>query len=209
MDFSPSSSAALVVAVAFAAGLNTYATVATLGLLGRLQWVELPPGLASLTHTWVIAVAGGLFAVEVFADKIPGFDLFWNAAHTFVRVPVAALMAYKAASQLSPEMQLVATLGGGAIAALAHTSKTAARALVTPSPEPLSNIALSASEDAAAISLTWVAAHHPYVGGAVAGVLILLLVLSLHWITRQLRRVWQRLRSPRDAGSTPSAVGAP
>ena len=203
MDFSPSSIAGLVAAIAFAAGLNVYATVATLGLLARMQWVVLPPGLDSLSHTWVIAVASALFGLEIFADKIPGFDLFWNAAHTFVRVPVAALMAYKAASQLSPEMQLLATVAGGAVAALAHTSKTAARALVTPSPEPVSNIALSAGEDIAAISLTWIAAHHPYVGGAVAGVLILFLILSLRWISIRLGRMWRRFRSPAPAPAQP------
>lgn len=191
MDFSPSSIAALVAAIAFAAGLNVYATVATLGLLARMQWVTLPPGLEPLSHTWVIAAAAGLFLLEVFADKIPGFDLLWNGAHTFVRVPVAALIAYRAASQLSPEMQLVATLAGGAIAALAHTSKTAARVLVTPSPEPVSNIALSAGEDVGAIGLTWIAAHHPYAGGAIAGVLILVLVLSVRWISVRLRRLFR------------------
>jgi hypothetical protein len=104
--------------------------------------------------------------VEFFADKIPGFDLFWNAAHTFIRVPVAALLAYEAASQLSPQLQLLAAAAGAAIAAIAHTSKTAARVLVTPSPEPISNIALSASEDVAAISLTWLATRHPYAARA-------------------------------------------
>ena len=202
VDFSPSSIAALIVAASFAAGLNVYATVATLGILAHFHWVQLPPGLDSLSNPWIIAIAALLFAVEVFADKIPAFDLFWNAAHTFIRVPVAALLAYRAASQLSPEMQLLAAAGGAAIAALAHTSKTAARALVTPSPEPVSNIALSAGEDVAAISLTWIATQHPYVAGGVACVGIVLLLFSLRWITVRLKRLWRGLRGSRAANAS-------
>ncbi len=112
-----------IVAVSFAAGLNLYATVASLGLLAHVGWVDLPAGLHLLSSWWVIAAAGALFAVEFFADKVPAFDLVWNALHTFVRVPVAALMAYGAAAQLSPEKQLLATLAGGAIALAAHGGK--------------------------------------------------------------------------------------
>jgi len=193
MTFTPSSIAALIVAISFAAGLNVYATIATLGILARLQWVSLPPGLDPLANTWVIAVSCLLFAIEVFADKIPAFDLLWNAAHTFIRIPVAALLAYKAASQLTPEMQLLATLAAALITAIAHTSKTAARTLVTASPEPLSNIALSSAEDVTAVSLTWVATHHPYTGATIAGVFIIALLLSTRWIIRQLKRIWRRL----------------
>ena len=192
MTFTPSSIAALIVAASFAAGLNVYATVATLGILAHFHWVVLPPGLDSLANPWIICIASLLFAVEVFADKVPALDLFWNAAHTFIRVPVAALLAYRAASQLSPEMQLLAAAAGAAIAALAHTSKTAARALVTPSPEPVSNIALSSAEDVTAISLTWLATHHPYTAASIAGVGIIFLLLSLRWIAVRLKRLFRR-----------------
>jgi len=193
MTFTPSSIAALIVAISFAAGLNVYATIATLGILARLQWVVLPSGLDPLANTWVIAVSCLLFLIEVFADKIPAFDLIWNAAHTFIRIPVAALLAYEAASHLTPEMQLLATVAAALITTVAHTSKTAARTLVTASPEPLSNIALSGSEDIAAISLTWVATHHPYAAATVAGVFVMALLLSMRWIIRQLKRIWERL----------------
>ena len=192
MTFTPSSIAALIVAASFAAGLNVYATVATLGILAHFHWVVLPPGLETLANPWIICIASLLFAVEVFADKVPALDLFWNAAHTFIRVPVAALLAYRAASQLSPEMQLLAAAAGAAIAALAHTSKTAARALVTPSPEPVSNIALSSAEDVTAISLTWLATHHPYTAAGIAGVGIIFLLLSLRWISVRLKRLFRQ-----------------
>jgi ABC-type Co2+ transport system permease subunit len=196
MTFTPSSIAALIVAASFAAGLNVYATVATLGLLAHFHWVVLPGGLESLQNPWIIFVASLLFAVEIFADKIPAFDLFWNAAHTFIRIPVAAVIAYQAASNLSPEMKLLAAALGASIAALAHTSKTAARALVTPSPEPISNIALSAGEDVAAISLTWLATHHPYVAGSIATVGIVFLLFSLRWIMMRLERLFRRRPAP-------------
>jgi len=193
VTFTPSSIAALIVAASFAAGLNVYATVATLGLLAHLHWVTLPLGLQTLSDPWIIVISSVLFAVEIFADKIPGFDLFWNAAHTFIRVPVAALLAYQTASQLSPQLQLLAAAAGAVIAAIAHTAKTAARALVTPSPEPISNITLSASEDVAAISLTWVATHHPYTAAAIATVALIFLLFSLRWIATRLKRLKRRL----------------
>jgi len=147
----PNEIAAALVAISFAAGLNVYATLATLGLLAHAGLLPLPPALHLLTNWWVIGASAVLFLVEFFADKVPAFDLIWNALHTFIRVPVAALLAYGATSQLSPEKQLIATLLGGAIALAAHGGKTAIRAAVTPSPEPLSNIGLSLGEDALAI----------------------------------------------------------
>lgn len=194
MTMTPSTIAALVMSASFAAGLNVYATVLTLGAMARLNWVVLPPGLESLGSWWVLGASGFLFGAEFVADKIPGFDLIWNAAHTFVRVPVAALLAYRATSQLSPEMQMLATAGGAVIAMIAHGSKTAARAVVTPSPEPVSNIVLSTAEDAGAIGLTWLATHHPYVGAGVAGAAVLAAVLMVRWAVRALRGSWVRGR---------------
>src|ERR1700679_1151687 len=193
MAFTPSTIAALVIAASFAAGLNVYATVLTLGLLAHAHWVVLPPGLEVLANWWVIGVSATLFGVEFIADKIPGFDLLWNALHTFIRVPVAALLAYRATTQLSPGMQVLATAMGGAIALAAHGSKTAARALVTPSPEPLSNIALSSSEDVAAISLTWSATRHPYAAAGIPTAAFVFLLFSMRWIATRLKRLTQRL----------------
>jgi hypothetical protein len=194
MPFTPSTIAALVIASSFAAGLNVYATVLTLGLLAHAHWVALPPGLETLSSWWIIGVSGTLFAVEFVADKIPGLDLLWNGLHTFVRVPIAALLAYRATSQLTPEMQLLATGVGAAIALAAHSSKTAARALVTPSPEPVSNIALSTGEDAAAVGITWLATQHPWAAASIVIVLLLITVLMVRWVVKALRELWQRFR---------------
>ena len=192
-EFAGPQLAGLLIAVSFAAGLNVYATVATLGLLAHTQWLALPTGLHLLTNWWVIGAALALFAIEFFADKIPAFDLFWNAFHTFVRIPVAALIAYNATTQLSPEMQLLATLAGGAIALAVHGSKTAARIAVTPSPEPLSNFALSAGEDTLAIFLTWLATQHPFAAGGIALALLVVIVVMVRWIVRTSKRAFRTL----------------
>ncbi len=186
--------AALVIAASFAAGLNIYATVLTLGILARTRWVALPPGLDSLGHTWVLVACAVLFAVEFFADKIPGFDLVWNSLHTFVRIPIAALVAYHASSQLTPEMQMVATAVGAAVALAAHSSKTGLRVLVTPSPEPVSNVALSAGEDVVAVGLTWFATRHPVIGASIAGALLVIAVVVACLLWKTLTRMFRELR---------------
>jgi len=182
---------ALLAAISFAAGLNLYATVAALGLLARFGHLPLPPGLHALESWPVIAASTALFAIEFFADKVPAFDLIWNALHTFIRVPVAGLLAYAATSQLSPEKQLLATLLGTAIALAAHGGKTAARAAVTPSPEPLSNITLSVGEDLVAVGLTWLATRHPYVAGTLAAIFVVIVVLLTRWVIRALRALFR------------------
>ena len=182
---------ALIAATSFAAGLNVYATVITLGLLGRFGVLPLPASLHLLCSWPVIGVSAILFVIEFFADKVPAFDLVWNALHTFVRVPVAALLAYGATAQLSPTAQVISAVAGGTIALAAHGGKTAARAAVTPSPEPFSNIALSAGEDVLAVFLTWFAAAHPYITGLIVAALLLVVVLFVRFIVRAMRRLFR------------------
>ena len=182
---------ALIVAVSFAAGLNVYATVATLGLLAHAGVLVLPASLHLLSSWWVIGASVALFGVEFFADKVPAFDLVWNALHTFIRVPVAALLAWRATATLTPGEQLAATLLGGLIALAAHGGKTAARAAVTPSPEPFSNIGLSLGEDVLAVSLTWLATVHPYVGGGIAATFLVAILLLIRWVWRALRSLFR------------------
>jgi hypothetical protein len=191
--FAGSDLVGLIVAVSFAAGLNVYATVATLGLLAHAGIFDLPTGLHVIASWWVIAASSVLFTVEFFADKIPAFDLFWNALHTFVRIPVAALMAYGASSQLSPEKQLLATLAGGAIALAAHGGKTAARVAVTPSPEPVSNFVLSAGEDTLAVSVTWLATQHPIAAGSLVVLFLIVIVVVMRWVFRAMSRAMKNL----------------
>ncbi len=188
MHFSPANITALIVAASFAGGLNIYATVLTLGVLARTHWVALPPGLSGIGETWVMVTCAVLFSIELFADKIPGFDMVWNGLQTVVRIPVAGLIAYHASSQLSPQMQLLATAMGAGIALMSHSSKTLVRAAVTPSPEPISNIALSSAEDVLAVGITWFATHHPLVAATMAVCLLMVAFLAARALVRAIRR---------------------
>jgi hypothetical protein len=179
---------AFLVAVCFASGLNVYATAGTLGLLARAGLVALPPSLHLLESWYVIGVCCTLFLAEFVGDKIPLFDLLWNAAHTFVRVPAAALIAYAGTLELPPSERLLAALLGGLIALAAHGGKTAARAAIAPSPEPTSNIALSLGEDAFVIFLTWFATNHPFIAASI-------IVFALLVIAITIRAVWRALRN--------------
>jgi len=190
MKFTGDELVALLVAISFAAGLNVYATVATLGLLAHSGVLSLPPALHLVASWYVIAASGALFAIEFFADKIPAFDLVWNALHTFIRIPVAALLAYRATAALSPWEQFAAAAAGGAIALAAHGGKTAVRAAVTPSPEPFSNITLSLGEDALAVFLTWFATRHPYSAAAIVAVLLVITAVLVRWVLRALRALF-------------------
>jgi hypothetical protein len=182
---------AIVVGASFAAGLNVYATVATLGLLGHFSVIPLPPSLHILTSWWVIGPAVAMFVVEFFADKVPAFDLVWNALHTFVRVPIAALMGYAATSQLSPQAQLLSALLAATIAFAAHSGKFAARVAVTPSPEPASNIALSLGEDAIAIALTWVATTHPYLAAAFVAIALVMVIVLVRLVWKGMVKLFR------------------
>jgi hypothetical protein len=191
---------ALLVSVSFAAGINLYATVATLGLLAHTGVMALPDSLHMLGSWYVIGASAVMFGLEFVADKIPGFDLVWNALHTFIRIPVAALLAYKATDSLSPFEQMAAATAGGAIALVAHSGKTAARAAVTPSPEPFSNIALSLAGDGLAVSITWLATKHPYLSAGIVAVLLLITILMIRWIVRWLKTLFHRQR-PASSGA--------
>jgi hypothetical protein len=185
---------ALLVSISFAAGINLYATVATLGLMAHTGVVALPAALQLLSSWYVIGASSLLFALEFVADKIPGFDLVWNAIHTFIRVPVAALLAYRATDSLSPWQQMAAAAAGGAIALIAHGGKTAARAAVTASPEPFSNIGLSLAGDGLSISITWLATKHPYIAAGIVCVLLVITILLVRWVMRWLQSLFQRAK---------------
>ncbi len=201
LPISPTTLAAIVITLSFAAGLNVYATVLSLGILARLHWIALPDGLHALADMWIMVASAILFAAEFVADKIPAFDLVWNALQTFVRIPVAALMAYAVGQHLTPEMHVLLTAVGAAIATLAHGSKTAMRVAVTPLPEPLSNAGLSTAEDGAAIGLTWLVSRHPAAAGIIALMLSVGCVTGLWLGFRMVQSGFRRVFSDRRAAS--------
>lgn len=196
---SPLTLSSVIVTLGFASGLNVYATTLLLGVMARLHWVQLPGTLDAVGNPWIMGACAVLYAVEFFADKLPAFDIVWNILQTFVRVPVAALLAYSAGSQLSPGMHMALTAAGAAIAALAHSAKTVPRLAVLPSPEPVSNIALSTAEDGVALGLTWFAVHAPLAAGSVVVALCAASVAGVWWGARLARKGLARVFPSRAA----------
>ena len=197
---------ALLVVVCFTAGLNVYATVVVLGLLAHAQWLTLPAGLHLLESWYVLAACLVLYLVEFIGDKIPVFDLLWNAIQTFVRVPVAALLAYGATTHLPDWEQLLAVLLGGLIALASHSGKTALRATVAHSPEPFSNSALSLGEDATAVFLLWYATRHPYIAASIVVAALLTIAVAIRVVVRAMGRLFRAAESMSAKGTgIPSA----
>ena len=189
----PVEALSLALGAGFSSGLNLYATIATLGLLQRFGIIHLPQALQVLSHPWILGIAIALYALEFLADKIPFIDTVWDAVHTLIRPPAAALLAYSATAPAPPEWRWGAALLAGGVALTAHGTKASTRAAVNASPEPFSNWALSFGEDLLAVWLTWMATVHP---AATIVVVIFLLVLAfflLFYLFRFLRRALHRL----------------
>jgi len=157
---------------AWLSGINLYATAATLGLLQRFNLVHLPGELSALGNWWVIGVAGGMYAVEFVADKIPAVDSVWDVVHTFIRVPAGAVMAAAAFAHADPVVRVIALLVGGGVALSSHGTKAAVRATANLSPEPFSNIALSLWEDAVAVGSSFLIAWFPVLMLGIVGVFL-------------------------------------
>jgi len=183
----------LALGAGFSSGLNLYATIATLGLLQRFSVIQLPVPLQVLAHPWVLGIAIALYVIEFLADKIPYVDSVWDAIHTVIRPPAAALLAYGAAGGVPPEWRWAAALLAGGVALTSHGTKASARAAANASPEPLSNWTLSLGEDVLAVWLTWMATVHPRATIVVVVLLIALAVFLLFHLFRFLRRALRRL----------------
>jgi len=154
----------------------------TLGLLSQAGILALPGPIAIVGEWWVIITASVLFTVEFFADKVPAFDLVWNALLTFIRVPAGAVLAFAATGALSPGMQVLAAIAGGGVTLAAHGAKLALRSTASTSPEPFSNVGLSLMEDVAAVGLTWFAVEYPFIAAAIVLVLVALTILLIRWV---------------------------
>ncbi|HET9515819.1 MAG TPA: DUF4126 domain-containing protein, partial [Gemmatimonadales bacterium] len=107
---SPLENLGFILGTSFASGLNLYATMGTAGLLQRFGVVELPPALEVLAHPLVLGLALTLFVVEFLADKIPVIDSVWDAVHTFIRPPAAAVLAFGAMGGLDEGWRVAAAL---------------------------------------------------------------------------------------------------
>jgi hypothetical protein len=189
----PIETLSLVLGAGFASGLNLYATIATLGLLERFGVLHLPPQLQVLAHPLVLSVAGVLYVMEFLADKVPYIDSVWQAVHTFIRPPAAALLAFSATAAAPEPWRWGAALLAGGIALTSHGTKASARAAANLSPEPLSNWALSFGEDVLAVWVTWFATTHPTVAIIVVTALVLFSLYLLYHLFHFLRRTFRKL----------------
>jgi Domain of unknown function (DUF4126) len=189
----------LALGTGFSSGLNLYATIATLGFLQRFGVIHLPASLQVLAHPWILGIAVALYLIEFFADKIPYVDTAWDAIHTVIRPPAAALLAYSAAGGASPEWRWGAALLAGGVALTSHGTKASTRAAVNTIPEPFSNWTLSFGEDVLAVWLTWMGTTHPTATIVIVVTLTVLAAFLLFHLFRFLRRSLQRLLAPRPA----------
>ena len=178
--------------LAFASGLNIYATVAVLGLCSHYGLVALPPQFRAFDNSIVIIVALAMYLVEFVADKIPWLDSLWDMVHTVVRPIGGALVAVTALGDASPTATTLAALLGGSVAMTTHLTKAGTRAAANTSPEPFSNWILSFGEDVLAVSIAYGALKHPMFALAVAVALLLVILASASLIVRALRRRFTR-----------------
>src|ERR671910_927353 len=174
---SPFETLGFALGTSFASGLNVYATIAAAGLFQRFGVVLLPDTLQVLASPFVLGIAVTLFLIEFIADKIPYVDSVWDAVHTFIRPPAAAVMAYSAFGQVPEEWKVGAALLAGGVALTSHGAKATTRAAANTSPEPVSNWTLSILEDGLAVFLAWMAAAHPILTAGIVVVLVILAVL--------------------------------
>ena len=187
------STLSLALGTAWTSGINLYATVSVLGLLQRIGGVKLPGGLDVLDNWWIIGVAGGLYIVEFFADKIPYVDSVWDVVHTFIRVPAGAIVAYAAVSDMDSAIVIPATLIGGGFALASHGTKAAARMGANLSPEPVSNWALSIFEDIIAFGGVFLAVFAPLVLGGVLIVFVIFFLWFFPKVVRAVRRIFNAI----------------
>lgn len=148
-------------------GLNLYLTVFVTGMAVRFGWVDLMvqhEQFAVLANPWVIGVAGVLFAIEFFADKIPWVDSAWDSLHTVVRPIGGILLALTALGELDPSMSVIAGLLAGGASLATHSLKAGGRLLINLSPEPVSNVVASVTEDGLVLGGLGLMAVAPVVG---------------------------------------------
>ena len=188
------STLAVSMGASWVSGINLYATVATLGLLGRFAHLKLPGDLDVVTNWWVIGVALVLFVIEFIADKIQLVDSVWDVIHTFIRIPAGAILAATAFGDFDRRVQVIALLLGGGLALSSHGTKAAARALINASPEPVSNIVVSLSEDILAVVTVVAAVFLPVVFFLIIAAGLLFSFWLLPRVIRFFRKVIQTIR---------------
>jgi hypothetical protein len=192
----------------WASGINAYAVVLLLGVLGR--FTDAPQVPAALERTDIMVAAAVMFAVELVADKIPYVDSAWDAVHTVVRPVIAAALAALLAGDAGTLQQALAAGAGGATALASHAVKAGLRLAVNTSPEPASNVAVSAGEDLTVAGVVSLAVVQPWVAAGLAAVLLVAgtaLVVILWRRVQLARRRWRQRRERRTDGGPAGGAG--
>lgn len=182
-----STTLALTMGLAWASGINLYATLLTLGYLANTGNIDLPRDLQIVADPLVMTAAGFMYVVEFFADKVPGVDTGWDSLHTFIRIPAGAMLAAGAVGDLSPAVEVAAAILGGGLAAGTHLTKAGSRVLINTSPEPFSNWAASIGEDIAVIGGVWACLNHP----VLFLIALICFIALMIWL---LPRIWRGIK---------------
>lgn len=185
----------LMLGASWAAGINLYAAISMLGIMGLTGNVILPDQLIVLQHPLVIGAGIVMYVIEFFVDKTPGVDTGWDTLHTFIRIPAGVVLAAGVVGEVNPAMVVAAGIVGGGVAATSHSVKAGSRAMINTSPEPVTNWTASIVEDMAVIGGIWTALHYPIVFLGLFILFILLSIWLLPKIVRGLRLLFTRLVS--------------
>lgn len=190
-----SAAIALSMGAAWASGINLYATILVLGLMGNSGAMPLPETMKIVQDPVVIGASALMYAVEFFADKFPGVDTGWDAIHTFIRIPAGAALAVAATGNVDPSVSLAAAIVGGSLSAATHATKAGSRVMINASPEPVTNWVASIGEDFAVLGGLWIALNHPllFIAGLVVFILLLIWLLPKLW--RAIKKVFSALAS--------------
>jgi len=186
---------ALSMGAAWASGINLYATIFMLGYLGTTGNIDLPPDLMVVTDPLVMTSAGLMYCVEFFADKTPGVDTAWDSLHTFIRIPLGAVLAMGAVGDMTPAVELAAFIVGGSLAAATHATKTGSRIVINSSPEPVTNWTASIGEDLLVITGIWAALNHPVAFLIALVIFIALMIWLLPKIWKGVKHIFNSIRN--------------
>jgi hypothetical protein len=183
-------------ALATAAGVSTYATVAILGLAAQLGWIgDLPPALMGLANWWIIGLAAALYAFEFLATLIPGVASAWEAIHSTLRPVAGTALAVATAWHADPAITVAAGLLGGTLAIGTQATKLGARVAIDASPEPFSNGIANLAEAGFVGTISLLVWQHPYWALAIALVTLVLVALLVRMVWKTVGRVFRR-RTP-------------
>ena len=185
---------ALSMGVAWASGINLYAAILVLGLLGLSGNMPLPETLLVLQNPIVIGVAGFMYCVEFFADKFQGVDSAWDTLHTFIRIPAGAVLAATAVGDVDPAIAISVFPENKKPKSSLPLTKASTRLLVNTSPEPFSNIGASLAEDTAVVGGLLTALYYPSLFLVLLVVFMALMIWLLPILLRALKGIFDSLK---------------